>query len=106
MTGNFPKAAISRGNKKEDVRKYYTFTSLTAGVRNADLVVEAATENIDLKLKIFKQIDEAAPANCILATNTSSISITKIASVTKRPQQVIGMHFMNPGSCNEACGSY
>ena len=62
----------------------------------ADLVVEAATENIDLKLKIFKQIDEAAPANCILATNTSSISITKIASVTKRPQQVIGMHFMNP----------
>jgi 3-hydroxybutyryl-CoA dehydrogenase len=58
--------------------------------------VEAATENIELKLAIFKQIDENAPANCILATNTSSISITKIASVTSRPQQVIGMHFMNP----------
>ena len=59
-------------------------------------MIEAATENIDLKLKIFKQIDEAAPVGCILATNTSSISITKIASVTKRPQLVIGMHFMNP----------
>ena len=65
-------------------------------MQNADLIIEAATENVDLKLKIFKQIDEAAPVNCILATNTSSISITKIASVTKRPQQVIGMHFMNP----------
>jgi len=59
-------------------------------------VVEAATENVDLKLKIFKSMDEAAPAGCILATNTSSISITKIASVTKRPELVIGMHFMNP----------
>jgi 3-hydroxybutyryl-CoA dehydrogenase len=59
-------------------------------------VVEAATENVDLKLKIFKQIDEAAPAGCILATNTSSISITKIAAATKRPELVIGMHFMNP----------
>jgi 3-hydroxybutyryl-CoA dehydrogenase len=59
-------------------------------------VVEAATENVELKLKIFQQIDEAAPAGCILATNTSSISITKIAAVTKRPELVIGMHFMNP----------
>ncbi len=60
------------------------------------MVIEAATENTDLKLKIFKQLDEAAPADCILATNTSSISITKIAAVTKRPDKVIGMHFMNP----------
>jgi 3-hydroxybutyryl-CoA dehydrogenase len=65
-------------------------------VANAQLVVEAATENVELKLKIFKQLDEAAPEGCILATNTSSISITKIAAVTKRPQLVIGMHFMNP----------
>lgn len=65
-------------------------------VKDADLIVEAATENIDLKLKIFQQMDAAAPADCILATNTSSISITKIASVTSRPEKVIGMHFMNP----------
>ena len=90
------KGTISEETKQETLKNITTLTSLTAGVQEADLVVEAATENIDLKLKIFKQIDEAAPANCILATNTSSISITKIASVTKRPQQVIGMHFMNP----------
>jgi 3-hydroxybutyryl-CoA dehydrogenase len=71
-------------------------TSIAAGVKESDLVVEAATENIALKLDIFKQLDEAAPANCILASNTSSISITKIAAVTKRPALVIGMHFMNP----------
>ncbi len=69
---------------------------LAIGVSQADLVVEAATENADLKLKIFKQMDEFAPANCILASNTSSISITKIAAATKRPGKVIGMHFMNP----------
>ena len=63
---------------------------------NAELVVEAATENVDLKLKIFQTLDANAPVNCILASNTSSISITKIASVTNRPSQVIGMHFMNP----------
>ena len=90
------KKTISEETKQETIKNITTLTSLTAGVQEADLVVEAATENIDLKLKIFKQIDEAAPVNCILATNTSSISITKIASVTKRPQQVIGMHFMNP----------
>jgi len=73
-----------------------TFTSITEGIKKADLVIEAATENIDLKLKIFKQLDEEAPATAILATNTSSISITKIASVTNRPEKVIGMHFMNP----------
>lgn len=71
-------------------------TSTAEGVKNAELVVEAATENVDLKLKIFKDIDAHAPKSCILATNTSSISITKIAAVTSRPGQVIGMHFMNP----------
>jgi 3-hydroxybutyryl-CoA dehydrogenase len=92
---------VSRGSSSEEIKQQTlknitTLTSLTAGVQDADLVIEAATENIDLKLKIFKQLDETAPANCILASNTSSISITKIGSVTKRPQQVIGMHFMNP----------
>jgi 3-hydroxybutyryl-CoA dehydrogenase len=69
---------------------------MTSAVSAADLVVEAATENVDLKLQIFKDLDAAAPANCILATNTSSISITKIAAATSRPDKVIGMHFMNP----------
>jgi 3-hydroxybutyryl-CoA dehydrogenase len=73
-----------------------TFTSLKDACTNADLVVEAASENINIKLDIFKQIDEYTPAHCILASNTSSISITKIASVTKRADKVIGMHFMNP----------
>lgn len=90
------KGTISEETKQETLKNIATLTSLTAAVLAADLVIEAATESIDLKLKIFRQMDEAAPANCILATNTSSISITKIASVTKRPQQVIGMHFMNP----------
>ena len=80
---------IALGNLK-------TLTTIAEGVKNADLVVEAATENIDLKLKIFKQLDEAAHEGCILASNTSSISITKIAAATKRPGLVIGMHFMNP----------
>ena len=69
---------------------------MEAGVKDAEMIVEAATENTELKLKIFQQMDEYAPANCILATNTSSISITKIAAVTNRPEKVIGMHFMNP----------
>jgi 3-hydroxybutyryl-CoA dehydrogenase len=73
-----------------------TYTDIKAGIKQADLVVEAATEQVDLKLKIFKEIDDHAPASGILATNTSSISITKIASITKRPDKVIGMHFMNP----------
>jgi 3-hydroxybutyryl-CoA dehydrogenase len=92
---------VSKGVISEDVKKkaldhITTLTSIKEGVQNADIVVEAATENIELKLKIFKEIDENAPAAAILASNTSSISITKIASVTKRPEKVIGMHFMNP----------
>jgi 3-hydroxybutyryl-CoA dehydrogenase len=92
---------IAKGSIAEDVKtaalnNISTSTDLAVGVANAQLVVEAATENIELKLKIFKAIDEAAPQGCILATNTSSISITKIAAATTRPQHVIGMHFMNP----------
>jgi len=90
------KEKISENTKVDTLDKICTKTDLAEAVKDADLVVEAATENLDLKLKIFKQIDENAPSDCILATNTSSISITKIASVTKRPEQVIGMHFMNP----------
>ena len=90
------KAKITEEDKTATLNNITTYTDTAEAVKNADLVVEAATENLDLKLKIFKQIDEAAPANAILASNTSSISITKIASVTNRPKQVIGMHFMNP----------
>ncbi len=90
------KGSLEAAVKENALRNITTHTSLEVGVKDVDLVVEAATENTDLKLKIFQQIDEYAPANCILASNTSSISITKIAAVTKRPQQVIGMHFMNP----------
>ena len=92
---------IAKGTITEDAKitalnNITTNTDIATGVANAQLVVEAATENIDLKLKIFKAIDEAAPQGCILASNTSSISITKIAAATKRPQSLIGMHFMNP----------
>ena len=92
---------IAKGTITEDAKitalnNITTNTDIATGVANAQLVVEAATENIDLKLKIFKAIDEAAPQGCILASNTSSISITKIAAATKCPQSVIGMHFMNP----------
>lgn len=90
------KGAATEEQKAAALKNITTHTDLATGVKDAELVVEAATENIDLKLKIFKQIDESAPAGCILATNTSSISITKIAAVTKRPELVIGMHFMNP----------
>lgn len=90
------KERISESDKESTLKNISTFTEIKEGVKNADLVIEAATENIDLKLKIFKQIDDCAPENCILASNTSSISITKIASVTTRPNKVIGMHFMNP----------
>ncbi len=92
---------IAKGTITEDAKitalnNITTNTDIATGVAKAQLVVEAATENIDLKLKIFKAIDEAAPQGCILASNTSSISITKIAAATKCPQSVIGMHFMNP----------
>jgi 3-hydroxybutyryl-CoA dehydrogenase len=90
------KGTLTEEQKAGALGKIKTNTSISEGVANADLVVEAATENEKLKLEIFKQIDAAAPTGCILASNTSSISITKIASVTKRPELVIGMHFMNP----------
>ena len=90
------KEKITENTKQETLQNLSTSTVLTEALGDCDLVVEAATENMDLKLKIFKQIDSGAPANAILATNTSSISITKIASVTNRPDKVIGMHFMNP----------
>ncbi|MBA2498200.1 MAG: 3-hydroxybutyryl-CoA dehydrogenase [Chitinophagaceae bacterium] len=100
ITKNLERQVV-KGHLNEE-KKQVTLSNITIhnilvdGVKEASLVVEAATENTDLKLKIFKQIDDAAPKNCILATNTSSISITKIASATNRPSQVIGMHFMNP----------
>jgi 3-hydroxybutyryl-CoA dehydrogenase len=90
------KGSISSEIKEASLKNIVTHTSLATAVKNAELVVEAATENVDIKLNIFKQIDENASAGCILASNTSSISITKIASVTSRPEKVIGMHFMNP----------
>ncbi len=90
------KGTLTEEDKKNALENITTVTDLAVGVKDAQLVVEAATENIELKLKIFKSIDEAAPAGCILASNTSSISITKIAAATMRPQDVIGMHFMNP----------
>ncbi len=90
------KGTITEADKAATLGNIAKFTDLKSGVSNADLIVEAATENMELKLKIFKDIDEFAPANCILASNTSSISITKIASATNRPEKVIGMHFMNP----------
>ena len=90
------KKIINEEELNHTLKNISTFTSLADGVREADLVVEAATENVDLKLKIFGQIDEATSEHCILATNTSSISITKIAAATKHPEKVIGMHFMNP----------
>lgn len=90
------KGTLTEADKAATLRRIHPMTDLKTGVSNADLVIEAATENTGLKLKIFGEMDQYAPANAILATNTSSISITQIAAVTKRPEQVIGMHFMNP----------
>ena len=90
------KGKIEDSTKAETLSNISTFTNLSQGVEYASLVIEAATENIDLKLKIFQQLDTACPEDTILATNTSSISITQIAAATSRPKQVIGMHFMNP----------
>ena len=90
------KEKITTETKEKTLSNLHKITNLKEGVSDADLVVEAATENMDIKLSIFKEMDQFAPANCILSTNTSSISITKIAAVTKRADKVIGMHFMNP----------
>ena len=90
------KEKISQEDKAATLGRIATSTNISEGVSQAELAVEAATERTDLKLQIFEQMDAAAPANCILASNTSSISITKIAAATKRPDRVIGMHFMNP----------
>jgi 3-hydroxybutyryl-CoA dehydrogenase len=90
------KQTISASDKANTLMNLKTYTDLTEGVKDVQLVVEAATENIDLKLKIFKNLDEVTDSSVILASNTSSISITKIASVTNRADKVIGMHFMNP----------
>jgi len=90
------KEVIDQKNKETTLANISTYTDLNKGVSQVDLVVEAATENLDIKLKIFKDLDEACEASTILATNTSSISITQIGAATQRPDKVIGMHFMNP----------
>ncbi|HEY0680590.1 MAG TPA: 3-hydroxybutyryl-CoA dehydrogenase [Chitinophagaceae bacterium] len=100
ITKNFDRQ-IAKGNATEEQKKnaianISTFNDVSAGLSDCQLIVEAATENTDLKLKIFQQLDELAAPDAILATNTSSISITRIAAATKRPDKVIGMHFMNP----------
>lgn len=90
------KNTCTETDKKNALQRIHPFTDLTKGIQQADLIIEAATENVATKLNIFKTISQQAPPNCILASNTSSISITKIASVTSKPEHVIGMHFMNP----------
>jgi 3-hydroxybutyryl-CoA dehydrogenase len=90
------KEKITAQEKANTLSNITIHTDIVQGVKGVDLVVEAATENVNLKLKIFKQLDEICDSNTLLATNTSSISITQIAAVTNRPSQVIGMHFMNP----------
>ncbi|MDH7914020.1 3-hydroxybutyryl-CoA dehydrogenase [Winogradskyella sp. SYSU M77433] len=90
------KEKITESDKESTLNNISTFTKIEDGVKDVELVVEAATENVDLKLKIFKQLDEVCGKDTILATNTSSISITQIAAVTSRAEKVIGMHFMNP----------
>ena len=90
------KEKITAQEKANTLGNIKVYTDIDQGVKGVDLVVEAATENVNLKLKIFKQLDEICDSNTLLATNTSSISITQIGAVTNRPSQVIGMHFMNP----------
>ena len=96
MDRQVAKGTLTEDAKQQSLGRIKTFTDMAAAVKDADLVVEAATENIELKLNIFRELDKHCPANCILASNTSSISLTRIASVTQRPGKVIGMHFMNP----------
>lgn len=90
------KGKMTAANKQKTLANITPYNSIDKGTRNADLVIEAATENLALKKQLFKELDEACPKDTVLATNTSSISITQLASVTKRPELVIGMHFMNP----------
>ncbi|MCC3157119.1 3-hydroxybutyryl-CoA dehydrogenase [Hymenobacter sp. 15J16-1T3B] len=90
------KGGLTEEDKNATLGRLHRSTSMADGVRDADLVVEAATENVSIKLDLFRQLDELTKPGCILATNTSSISITRIAAVTQRPDKVIGMHFMNP----------
>ena len=96
MDRQIAKGALSEDDKAKAVGNIATFTEMAPAVANADLVIEAASERVDIKLDIFRKLDEMTKPSCILATNTSSISITKIAAATKRPDKVIGMHFMNP----------
>jgi 3-hydroxybutyryl-CoA dehydrogenase len=96
MDRQVSKGSLTEDQKGESLGRIRCFTQLADGVASADLVVEAATENLDIKLNIFKQLDALTPSHCVLASNTSSISISKIGSVTSRPEKVIGMHFMNP----------
>jgi len=90
------KEAITEDLKKNTLENIKIYTSIEEGAKTADLVIEAATESPDIKFRIFKEVDAVAPASALLASNTSSISITRIAAVTKRPEKLIGMHFMNP----------
>ena len=96
MDRQVAKGSLTEEQKTASLSNIKCFTQLADGVANADLVVEAATENVEIKLNIFRQLDALTPAHCVLASNTSSISISKIGSVTARPEKVIGMHFMNP----------
>lgn len=100
ITGNLDrqvkKGTLTEDAKNQALANIATATAVPEGIKNSSLIVEAATENVELKLNIFRDMDKYAPANAILATNTSSISITQIAAVTKRSASVIGMHFMNP----------
>jgi 3-hydroxybutyryl-CoA dehydrogenase len=100
ISGNFDrqvtKGLSTEKEKQESISRISTFTSLREGVQDVSLVVEAASEDMGLKTRLFREIDGAAPGDCILATNTSSISVSRIAAVTSRPSKVIGMHFMNP----------
>ncbi|MDB5272610.1 MAG: 3-hydroxybutyryl-CoA dehydrogenase [Chitinophagaceae bacterium] len=90
------KGLISKEQSDQTNLKLQFSTQLAEAVQNSDLIIEAASENLEIKLSIFRELDKMAPAHCILASNTSSISITKLGFVTQRPNQVIGMHFMNP----------
>jgi len=96
MDRQVAKGSLTEEQKLASLSNIQCYTQLSDGVANADLVVEAATENVEIKLNIFRQLDALTPSHCVLASNTSSISISKIGSVTARPEKVIGMHFMNP----------